>query len=248
MHWVRNCGLLAAFVIVLAAGSAHAKRQKAPKPNLYLTQDELSEIQQGSACRSLVRQFFALQARMAGKGIESDDFDLKILPTDELVQGRKGSYYVVFLKDATKKARFSFPGGRYVIEDFDTRFRRAVTSFVREVLAVIEGGTDYDIFVRGSSSATPMSVERTLVPKREYVQIGYLPKIADGRYAGSPVQVHAVPRSYKNENLPFLRAAFLQDVVKTFYPLKEPVVLQSDVAESRDTAGQYAELILFVDW
>ena len=237
-----------AFWMVAAAVAEAKSPLKAPKGNIYLTQEEIDEIRRGSGCRNLVRQFFALQGRMAGTGISGDDFDLKILPAEELVQGRKGRYYQVFLKDATKRARFQFPGGRYVIDDFKTRFRRAVTAFVREVLGVIEGGTEYDIFVRGSSSATPMSVKRKLLPDRAYVQIGYLPKIGPEQFAGDPPKVHTVQQQYNNKDLPFLRAAFLKDALATFYPLKQPIVLQSDVAESRDAATQFAELILYVDW
>lgn len=233
------CGL------IVAGGMAHAQ---SPRAKIYLSPAEIEAIRKGSGCRSLVRQFLALQDRMNAGNVQTDFYDLNIMPTNELVKNRRGRYYVVYLKDASQRARFRFPGGRYVIQDFETRFRRAMSSFVREVLAVIEGGADYEIFVRGSSSNSPMSRRRTLREDFNFAQIGYLPKIAADRYAALPPAVHTVPNAYTNDDLPFLRAAFMKDVVKRFYPLKEPKVLQSEVAQSASATAQFAELILFVDW
>ena len=232
---------------MLSLSSAVATTQLAA-PSVYLSEKEIAEIKKGTGCRNLVRQFFALQKRMGEKSLVTDYYDLKILPTDELVAGRKGKYYAVYLKDATKRARFSFPGGLYIVKDFKTRFRRSFTAFVRDVLATIEGGAEYDIFVRGSGSSTPMATKRTLVKDAEFTRIAYLPKIDAEKYGAEAPKVHTVPIQYANGDLPFLRAAFLQDTVQKFYPLKKPIVLQSDVAETKDKTAQFAELILFIDW
>ena len=241
-------GLLIAGAVALSGGNPLVSEVKSPKANVYLTAEEIAEIQKGSGCKNLVRQFFALQRKMGERDLATDFYDLKILPTDELVDGRKGKYYAVYLKDATKRARFAFPGGRYVIDDFKTRFRLSLTKFVREILATIEGGADYEIYVRGSGSATPMRTKRTLLESANFETVQFLPKIDDQTFAADDVHSRSIGNTYTNGDLPYLRAAFLQDTVKTFYPLKQPVVQQSDVSESRDASAQFAELILFVDW
>ncbi len=236
--------------LALALGAVSALPAKAQKSDakIYLSTEEIEEISKGTACRNLVKQFFDLQKRMGADGLESDFYDLKIISTAELVAGKKGRYYVLYLKNAADRARFKFPGGRYVISEFETRFRGALSAFVRETLAIIEGGADYELYVRGGSSSTPMSIPRTLVEGRAYTSISYLPKIRDNLYAEEATGTRAVPNAYTNEDLPFLRAAFLKDVVKEFYPLKDPVVLESEVASSDDTSEQFAEILLFVDW
>ncbi|MCH9807919.1 MAG: hypothetical protein K0U74_09315 [Alphaproteobacteria bacterium] len=216
--------------------------------SIYLSSEEIDELRNGTACKNLIRQFFALKRRMGSGGVATKYFDLKILPTDELVKDRKGSYYAVYLKDAEKSSRFTFPGGRYVIDSFDTTFRRSLSAFVREVLAVIDSGAEYDIYTRGGSSATPMARARTLVKGREYVRVVYLPEVVPGQYSGDATEIHDVPTDYSNDNLPFLRAAFLQDVVSQIYPVKQPLVLHSKVAESSDSSTQFAEIVLFVKW
>ena len=231
--------------ISIAPMHAHAKKAKA---NLYLTPEEIEEIRKGTACRNLVKQFFKLQDSMGEKGLVSDFYELKILPTNSLVADKKGKYYVVYLKDAAQSARFKYPGGQYVIRDFKSRFRRSISAFVREVLAVIEGGAEYELYVRGSSSASPMTTKRKLLPAHNYSKIEYLGKINDEEFASTPLLGREISKAYDNDDLPYLRAAFLKDIVHRYYPLKEPKILQSNVAESADAGAQYAEMVLYVDW
>jgi len=185
---------------------------------------------------------------MGTSGLTTDFFDLKILPVDELITGQKGKYYAVYLKDAAKSERFQFPGGRYVIEDFKTRFNQSLSQFVRSVLAVVSAGADYGLYVRGGSSSTAFSVKRELVAGHQYKKITFLPKLGDNSYRQDPAPARSIPNEYNNEDLAFLRAAFLQDIMNGFFPIKKPVVLQGTVSPSMDAGEQYAEILLFVDW
>ena len=198
-------GLIAAGLLSLNSGPDTTK--VAAPGNIYLSEQEISAIEQGTACRNLVKQFFALQKRMSEKSVETDFYDLQILKTDELVAGRKGKYYAVYLKDAKKRKRFSFPGGQYVIKGFKTRFRRSLTAFVREILAVIEGGAEYDIFVRGSGSSTPMATKRSLVETAQFDRIAYIPKVSRDKYDPENVRIHTVFQQYSNPESPSLKLA-----------------------------------------
>jgi hypothetical protein len=238
---------------LVVAPAAHAQAPESgsaplPKADIYLTPAEIEEIRKGSACRNLVQQFFKLQKEMGTSGLTTDFFELKILPVDELVTGQKGKYYAVYLKDATKSERFQFAGGRYVIDDFKTRFNQSLSQFVRGALAVVAAGADYELYVRGGSSSTPFSVKRELVPGHLYRKITFLPKNGEGTFANAPTPARSVPNEYKNDDLPFLRAAFLQDIVSGFFPLKQPAILESSVSTSSNAGEQYAEILLFVDW
>ena len=96
---------------------------------IYLTPQEIEEIRRGSACKAFVRQIVQLKKKMSTTGIASDFYELKVLPVTEMVKGQKGRYYAVYLRDARRKRRFQFPGGRYVIRRFDTRFRASLSAF-----------------------------------------------------------------------------------------------------------------------
>jgi hypothetical protein len=222
--------LMSLLVAALLPVTAWAQETKG---KIYLSSEEIAEIQRGTACRKLVKQFFALQKRMGVSGIQTENYDLKIMPERELIENQPGKYYIVYLKDATKRARFGFPGGQYVIQDFETRFRQSLTAFVRDILSVIEGGAPYEIYTRGSSSATPMSQKRLLVKGREYTSIEYLRKVDKERFTAEDPGVHNCEKAYSNKDLPFLRAEFLKRVVHDFYPLKQPKVLQSEIGAIR---------------
>lgn len=241
-------GFLAIGFWAIPSMPALAQSKETAEPSIYLTPEEIEEIKKGSACKNLVRQVFELQKQMGGTGRITDFYELKILPADEMVTGKRGRYYSVYLKDAEKKERFQFGGGEYVIASFNATFRRSLTAFVRDVLGVIEGGVEYDLFVRGNASATPFRRERPLIEGFAYTAVDYLPKAIDGQYMQGASKSLSIPSSYNNPELPYLRAAFLQDTIFKFYPIKKPTLLESDISTSRDRGEQFAEILLYVNW
>jgi hypothetical protein len=238
--------LFASFL--LAFGSVTAIAQKGGKAAIYLTEKEIEEIRKGSACKSFVRQIVELKKQMAAAGISDDYFDLRVIPTDELVKGKKGTYYAVYLRDAKRKRRFQFSGGRYVIKRFDTRFRAALASFTRKVLAPLHGGLDYALYVRGSASSRPMRRERKMDEKFAFEKVDFMHAAGEEFYDANRSSSKTFADRYGNEELPYLRAAFLQKVVGDTIPFARPKMLESIVSDSRSRKEQFAEILLFVDW
>jgi len=220
----------------------------ATKSGVYLSPAEIEEIKSGSGCKNTVRQIVALKKKMAASGLSTDFYELSILPNEQLVKGKQGSYYTVFLKDAERKERFHFRGGVYTIEDFDTRFRGSLSQFVREVLAPLHGGVQYSLYVRGSASSRRMSGKREISEEFPFKSLSYLQNVAPDLYDANASGSVTFGQRYGNEELPYLRAAFLQKIVADMYPLSKPEVLQSMVSESRSRSEQYAELLLFIEW
>lgn len=243
LRWVRAIFCSAAML----TGSAVANAQEA-RDAIYLTPEEIQDIRSGSACKSALRQVLALQEKMSGVGIETDYYSLKIIPTDELVRGHKGKYYAVALKDARRKQRLYFPSGRYVIRKFDNRFKASFSAFARDVLAKFGGGLDYNFYVRGSASAVPMRRSLKLAKDFKIHGIDFLPKAAEGVYDGNRRSSLDIPPRYGNEELPYLRAAFLKRAVEQFVPFAQPTILESEVSQSRSRKQQFAEFLLFVEW
>ena len=231
-----------------ASGQDCATKPKKSGAAIYLTKEEIDEIRRGSGCKSFVRQIVALKKRMSTTGIETNFYDLKILPVTELVKGRKGRYYAVYLRDARRKRRFQFRGGRYVIRRFDTRFRASLAAFTRDVIAPLQGGLTYALYVRGSASSRPMRRKRKQSKKISFDTIEYLREAGADIYDANARGTVEVERRYGNEELPYLRAAFLSKMMGDSVPFARPTILQSAVADTKSRKAQFAEILLFVEW
>ena len=241
----RRFAVALSICLAVTVGSAFAKT---PEEAIYLSPAEIEEIRQGSACKNFVRQIIALKKRMSTTGIETDFYDLRVIPTTELVKGKAGTYYAVVLKDARRKRRFRFPGGRYVIKRFNTRFRASLAAFTRDVLAPLQSGVEYELYVRGSASARPMRRSKRQSKKMRFESVEFLPRVGEELYDANAKKSRDVPKRYGNEDLPYLRAAFLQKIVGETIQFAKPKMLQSVVSESKARAEQYAEILLFVSW
>ena len=185
---------------------------------------------------------------MSTTGIKTNFYELSVLPTNELIKGKKGQYYAVYLRDARRKRRFQFPGGRYVINRFDTRFRASIAAFTREILAPLQGGLEYELYVRGSASSRPMRRTRKQAKRFKFDRVQFLKSAGDEVYDANNTLAVTFDERYGNEQLPYLRAAFLQKVVSDTIPFAAPTMVESTVSESRSRKEQFAELLLSVGW
>lgn len=243
--------MIRTFLLCLCLGLAanlHIAQAKTPDDAIYLTSQELDEIRRGSACKSFVKQILQLKNRMSSTGITTDFYDLRVIPTTEMVRGKSGTYYAVVLKDAKRKRRFRFGGGRYVIKKFRTRFRASLAAFTRDVLAPLQSGIEYQMYVRGSASSRPMRRTKRQSKKLRLDAVKYLPAIGEDYYDANAVESRSLPNKYGNDDLPYLRAAFLQKIVGETLPFATPVVLESKVSDSKSRSKQFAEILLFVSW
>lgn len=239
-NFLRIFGLIA--VLTLSFQPAGAKNQSE-----FLSKDEITELKRSKPCANIVKKVFLLRDRMK-EGVETGNFDLKLLENNEMIKDRKGSYYLVNLKDAKKRQRILFNNGTYIVSRANTRMRRSLTSFVREVLAVIHGNVPYEIMVRGSASSTKMRRRKRLKKGYVYNEVEYLKQVGDGQYNQDALDIREIGKRFGNDDLPFLRAAYLQDIVYRFFPVQRPLVLESQVDEDKQAQARSAELLLFVDW
>ena len=179
------------------------------------------------------------------RGLSTDDYDVQVLPSDELISGQKGKYYLVDLKNADAGEKFFFPAGKYTLGRSNPAFARALSGFVNGVLDKLEGNTRYSIFVRGSADNVPFRgrMERD----NKFEEVRYLREVSSDTF-GPATGRHTFTRTIRNNDLPNLRAAFLQRVVSTAYPVKPPVVLEGEVTGKRDAEDRNVSLVLFVDW
>lgn len=225
---------------------ARAASPAADEPAIYLTPAEIEEIREGSACKRFVRQILALKKKLSETGLKTNFYDIDIIPNNELVKGKKGTYYTVYLKDARRRRRLQFPDARYVLRR-TRRLRASLSKFVRDVVAPLQSGVRYTLYVRGRASARTMRPRRQ-VRRQRFDQVTYLPETSADVYDANQTRTVEIGRRYDNETLPFLRAAFLQKTVADLIPFAAPKILESKVSDSRARREQFAELLLFVEW
>jgi hypothetical protein len=177
--------------------------------------------------------------------IQTPNYDVSVYPDPELIKGKRGKYYVIDVKDAEQGARYFFQGGKYTISTRQEQFRSSLNTFVKDVLEKMQGRVEYQLMVRGSADSKPW--RGAFEQGHEYKNLRYLKAIGGDKYVNETSDV-ILGAPLTNGDLPNLRAAFLQKVVGSVYPVKEPVILQGVVSEKVSDNDRNAELILFVNW
>lgn len=190
------------------------------------------------------RDLMRLRDRMATR-LETDNYSVEVFPDKEVVRGRAGRYYVVDMKDAKSGIRFQFEGGKYTLNRTSAEFRTALNSFVGDIVKKLHGNVGYDLYVRGS--ADRVAYRGRQEPGFEYRRIRYMRAVSPGKYVNE-FSEHTVDADIHNEDLPHLRAAFLQDLVSDVYPTKPPTILQGGVTSEANSRDRNVEMLLFVDW
>ena len=181
----------------------------------------------------------ALDSKMA-----TTTYKVETVSDSELVNGRKGKYYIVELKNPKTAERFTFDSGKYTFQSSRGAYKGSFNSFASEVLKQLEGHAKFDLFVRGSADAQSYSGQ--LEPGFEYRKISYLPS-SRGKYLGN-LATTTVSQSVKNADLPNLRGEYLRGFLSELYPSTAATLLEGNVTKKDNPAARNTELILFVAW
>jgi hypothetical protein len=177
--------------------------------------------------------------------MQTPNYDVSVYPDPELIKGRRGKYYIIDVKDAEQGARYFFQGGKYTISTRQEQFRSSLNTFVKDVLEKMQGRVEYQLMVRGSADSKPWRGQ--FEAGHEYKNLRYLKAIGGDKYVNETSDI-VLGTPLNNGDLPNLRAAFLQKVVGSVYPVKEPVILQGIVSDKVSDGDRNVELILFVNW
>ena len=162
----------------------------------------------------------------------------------ELVDGRKGRYYLVELKNPKTGDRFTFDSGKYTFQSSRGAYKTSFNAFAADVLKQLEGQTKFDLFVRGNADAQSYSGQ--LEPGFEYRKISYLPS-SRGKYLANLATAN-VPQTVKNTDLPNLRGEYLRGFLAELFPVSKATLLEGSVTKKDNPAARNTELILFVGW
>lgn len=211
----------------------------------HLRQQHLAPASTASADNT--RELLQLRDRMAVR-MNEPSYAIELHPDNEMIKGRRGKYYAIDLKDAEAGIRFQFEGGRYVLDRRSDAFRSALNKFLADIVTKLQGNVSYDLLVRGSADITAFRNTRQLEPSFPYQRIKYMTAIPGGDRYSTVLGEQLIGQNIRNEDLPNLRAAFLQDLIGKNYPVQPPIVLEGAVTKKADNNDRNAEIFLFVNW
>lgn len=197
-----------------------------------------------SALPDQTKELTQLRDKMSAR-LSTPAYDVETYPDRELVSGRPGRYYVVDLKNAASGVRYYFSGGKYVLSASNQDFRASLNTFIGDILAKFEGKVRYELYVRGSADGKPYAGQAE--PGYEFRSIKYIRNLGGDKY-GLDMGERIITAQVRNEDLPDLRAAFMQKIISDAYPVKSPKILEGTVTSKTNDKDRSAELIMFVDW
>jgi hypothetical protein len=171
-------------------------------------------------------------------------YKVEAMTEPELVDGRKGRYYLIELKNPKTGDRFTFDSGKYTFQSSRAAYKTSFNAFAADVLKQLEGQTKFDLFVRGSADA--QSYNGQLEPGYEYRKISYLPS-SRGKYLANLATAN-VSQSVKNTDLPNLRGEYLRGFLAELFPVSKATLLEGYVTKKDNPSARNTELILFVGW
>ena len=169
----------------------------------------------------------------------------------ELVRDYKGKYFEIRLNSVENRAKVLFNLGRYYMDEtqFFASYGATIGSFVTEAIHFFkkDDAGRVKLFIQGSADMTGNETFRgRLNPKFRYEEISLLPMEEDMEHFSSISQQRAISKnSFRNEDLPNLRAQFLKDMIAEYGTKFDPIILEGVVKENVGEEDRNAVIYLF---
>lgn len=181
------------------------------------------------------------------KGYAGELYSAVLLNETELVVGKKGTYHAIRLFSPARETIPRFDLGSYRLDT--TRHQEVARAFAelnREVVSMLATGNAVTIFVRGRANNIgfkgPGGLYGGLCSGNSVSYLRY-DRIAK-KYASAATR-QVLARTYTNQELPNLRAAFIACIAQANARPAELIILQGEIAETTDRRALTAEIFLF---
>ncbi|WP_373552326.1 hypothetical protein [Haliscomenobacter sp.] len=172
-------------------------------------------------------------------------------PDEEVVEGYKGRYFEVKLKDADKNVKLQFAPGEYFMDKsaFRKNYGTTIGAFVKEALHNLKKADESKVivFIQGSADITG---DKTFTGKLDdrfpFQKISVLPqKNEPERFSGQAVEKETPMQNFKNNHLPNLRAQYLKEMISVYSKKIDPVLLDGVVKKYVSKEERNAVIYLF---
>lgn len=169
------------------------------------------------------------------------------IPTSELVSGKKGSYYLIDLKNTEKQTILKFENGKYIINNLNKDFGVSIVNFLNDFDYLIKHTQNAKIYILGSADILGNNTfHGVFEPSKVYSTIYFHKQISPELFSPEISEIN-ISNHFKNSELPILRSAFLQDILKNPYGY-ESEIIEGTVSLNINSEERNVKIILYTDW
>lgn len=196
-----------------------------------------------------VRQWHDLLPKLC-RGNEKKGYTIRSWNYPEWIRGQKGLYLEITIYSITSKPLI-FDATKYMIPpEQNDKFDVSVNNFVEEVIWPLErlGFTEY-VYVRGR--ADHPTFDAKLVDPAFRGKISLLRPLSEIQYSDTETVFRFIGETYQNDDLPALRALYLQRILAAPNHGVQAKILDGLVTKNTNPAERNAVIVLFVemqDW
>lgn len=179
-----------------------------------------------------------------------DGYEMKLMPHSQMVDGMKGLYWRVDIKNIKTNKYIYYPPGEYDLPLEE--IKHSLNEFCRKVIRIMyqAGYTqdDYEIFLKGSADQLGQKKFRKKIPDQpDIYQIEYLPKISDPMCVyKNTIAIKNIGPFYDNDDLPYLRAFFLKKSFLDLCEFEEVKLLEGEVSGIKSKEDRNVCLMLYI--
>jgi predicted nucleic acid-binding Zn-ribbon protein len=184
--------------------------------------------------------------------VEREYWDAVFHPDDEVVEGYKGRWFQVRLKDADHNVKLLFGPGEYYMDksDFRDNYGSVIGAFVTEALNGMKkiDRESVKLFVQGSADITGQNTFRgKLSDKYKYEEVTVLPQTDNSEnFSNQPSQRTISASNFTNDDLPNLRGRFLKEMISIYSKKLDPILLEGAVKQKENKEDRNAVIYLFI--
>ncbi|MCP4937349.1 MAG: hypothetical protein GY927_24850 [bacterium] len=175
--------------------------------------------------------------------LTSGDYNMVKRNQSELVNGKRGLYYNITLRNPADGKAYKFASASYSKIVNDGAFKQSLDRVISDIRGVFDGKRNYQIYVQGKASAGRYNGK--MAGGFDYSNVTVLEN-SGGTYGPAAVGRRHGP-AITNDDLPNLRGAFLQEYIGKNYKVTLPVILDGIVSQSQKAIKQAVSIILFVE-
>ena len=161
----------------------------------------------------------------------------------ELVNGKRGRYYNIALRNPADGKAYKFASASYSEIVNDNAFKQSLDRVISDIRGAFDGKRNYQIYVQGKASAGRYNGR--MVQGFDYANLKALKNLG-GSYGPDMLEKTYGP-AITNDDLPNLRGAYLQEYVAKNYKVNKPIIIDGKVSQSKKANKQAVALILFVE-
>lgn len=187
--------------------------------------------------------------RTLAEAMRSQHFALVKLSNDELVEGRRGSYYRITCP-GNDNVPLRFSAGNYTFESGYAPLATCFKAVQGVLLDALPSGTRHRLYVQGFASPRSFIRPKPLPVRDTHLRsITYLPRMKDlDRFATAKTR-QTTGRRFTNTELPNLRAANVAHWIgRTTNGAIQPDVLEGQLKPGNQAISQSFALLLYLAW